>query len=283
MADINNNHKKRTFSESLDSKVQPNDMPLIQQADKKMRQDLEINQLKTKEDKLRESNKKDERRNDLDESTKAAKSQLASCKLCKKTFITQEKLEKHMENHHCKHCKEYFPRKSSLKIHVMNFLCKLCDQFFENNQLLKSHMENFHPGSNYYMCKAIKNKHVHDQTLYFSDKEDFLLHMKKGHGEKFFKCKLCYEEFHPSMEESYKRHMEEEHEKLDRELDGIGDQSRMYSDQNSGNLKFEQFIVQKRNLAHFCKLCQEDVLKHPNCREHAEFFNEVYDVIENYP
>ena len=279
MDNNNNSSRKRTFSEALDSEVKPNDKEGFQQVTKKRIDILEYQKRKEKEEEFRKSQKMNDIKNDLKESKKATEKQVAASRIpckydCHKVFISQEFMEKHVKEYHCKFCYKWYDTKFGLNLHEMYFHCKLCKKHIAINSALKLHMKESHPNENCLLCE------LHPKKLYFADKDDYEKHMKLDHGEKSIKCDLCHETFSSKSEDNYKKHIDE-HEKFNRELEGIGDNSGMYSDHTSGSLNSEHFIVQNRNLAHFCKFCQKDVLKNEDCREHMQYFHQVSP--QNHP
>ena len=276
---MNQESKKRTFSQTLEPKVHPNDKEAIVAKKIKRIDILEYQERKTKEDEYKKSKKMNEIKNELAESKKAAEKQVAASRIqcqydCHKVFISQEFMEKHVKEYHCKFCYKWYDTKFGLNLHEMYFHCKLCKKHIAINSALKLHMKESHPNENCLLCE------LHPKKLYFADKDDYEKHMKLDHGEKSIKCDLCHETFSSKSEDNYKKHIDE-HEKFNRELEGIGDNSGMYSDHTSGSLNSEHFIVQNRNLAHFCKFCQKDVLKNEDCREHMQYFHQVSP--QNHP
>ncbi|CAG9770029.1 unnamed protein product [Ceutorhynchus assimilis] len=119
------------------------------------------------------------------------------CSTCGKGFVSGATLRIHMKQHtgkpeECDLCNKRFCRKSELKLHLQKhrgerpFLCTDCGKSFAQKSHLTCHLTQ-HSDERPYNCmkceKAFKKK-------------ELLKHHMKLHGEKSFKCTICFYECH---------------------------------------------------------------------------------------
>ena len=117
---------------------------------------------------LNHSGKAKKQRKEIDEKT-------IPCTLCKKMFVSEEQMQKHIQNIHlrtewkCKYCTETFGDNLQLRKHVEEkhddlkfYSCNICEKSFRNKASMKDHMKTHEEMPKSCVCedcgKAYKNK-----------------------------------------------------------------------------------------------------------------------------
>lgn len=135
--------------------------------------------------------------------------QLYSCIVCKKCFVTKSKLERHakshtgVKEHPCPICKKRFAEKNNMMAHMSvhtgekPFSCNICKKSFRTQSHLTDHGR-VHSAESPFKCPVCKKS--------FKWKSNLKDHSKYHSGEKF-KCTDCGKEF--SIRTDYYKHRKE--------------------------------------------------------------------------
>lgn len=132
------------------------------------------------------------------------------CKICKKSYIRLEDLQKHQLTHFkCTECDNSFSKKQLLihmkEVHNISnpYRCTECDRSFSRKRDLISHMNAIHNTSNTYGCAECDRS--------FSRKQDFISHMNAIHNNilNTYGCTECDRSF--SRKRDFISHMKTIH------------------------------------------------------------------------
>ncbi|OWR48740.1 zinc finger protein 135 [Danaus plexippus plexippus] len=133
--------------------------------------------------------------------TKIKDHQCFECQICKKSFISMQKMLNHRHRQHqkksvfiCDMCHKEFLHKNSLLKHIgwhmginKRFICEICGYSFHDKTNLNVHLQAVHQKLKLYTCTLCPKK--------FAANKNLKIHFRLHSGERPYKCDVCDEGF----------------------------------------------------------------------------------------